>query len=347
LLADEDYYDALWEKYMSGVDLGTVTYDPLKIDPYMLQYDVESTIQHAVSAGLSPSAIQLLYDLWAMGSYGPGSLVETLWEEVSEVWEHTMWEIPGGMDVLPTALFRRAVEMGVNVQLGQRIVELHQRDGRVDVVAEDRGRIRCFSGAACICTMPVSMIQRLTVTPEWKPKKQAALDAAVYDRATKVLLEYETRFWEKEQIRGGGSYTNLPIQTVQYPAHADSHCQRGILLGAYAWAEKADYLASLPPLTRAKFVADCVGEMHIGSKEQWSQKYATATWNSETEFSGGAWMWSPPSYYTDHFSSLIEPHGQIFFAGEHCSIDHGWQNGAFASAQKAVIDVHALLSEAE
>lgn len=59
-------------------------------------------------------------------------------------------------------------------------------------------------------------------SPPLSTEKRLALRTIAYFSATKVLLVFETPFWERDNngIKGGATYTDLNIKQIFYPMSA-------------------------------------------------------------------------------------------------------------------------------
>ena len=67
------------------------------------------------------------------------------------------------------------------------------------------------------------------------PKEFATgLTAVPRGKLFKIGLQMKERFWEKEGIFGGISWTLQDIQQIWYPAHG-IHRQKGVVLAAYTF----------------------------------------------------------------------------------------------------------------
>ena len=80
------------------------------------------------------------------------------------------------------------------------------------------------------------------------PKEYAAgLTAIPRGKLFKIGLQMKERFWEKEGIYGGISWTLQDIQQIWYPAHG-IHRQKGVVLAAYTFDPRAgEKFARLAP----------------------------------------------------------------------------------------------------
>ena len=69
----------------------------------------------------------------------------------------------------------------------------------------------------CLCTIPLSILSQIDIKVGDAMKE--AIDAVPYDASVKIGLQFKRRFWEQDDdIYGGITYTDLPVQTLGYPA---------------------------------------------------------------------------------------------------------------------------------
>ena len=90
------------------------------------------------------------------------------------------------------------------------------------------------SSSQLLLTYIVRQIQFLPVKGTAPAKKlmdmYKALEDIFQSPATKVMLQYKERFWEKEpdNIHGGFSKTSMPVGQLYYPSDSDVKSKRGI-----------------------------------------------------------------------------------------------------------------------
>ena len=61
--------------------------------------------------------------------------------------------------------------------------------------------------------------------------------------------------------------------------------------------------------------------------------------------SKGAWATYTSAQRQRLYTALLEPDGEIYFAGEHCSYLTAWMAGAFESARYVVDKLHQRVSK--
>jgi monoamine oxidase len=62
---------------------------------------------------------------------------------------------------------------------------------------------------------------------------------------------------------------------------------------------------------------------------------ASIFWDSY-EYTHGAFSFLNPGDQTSLYPHTLTPEGSVFFAGEHCSLENGWIQGALIGALRAV-----------
>jgi monoamine oxidase len=76
-----------------------------------------------------------------------------------------------------------------------------------------------FHGDTVLVTVPATVASSIDFKPKLSTKKWYALRTAAYSAATKVLMVFETPFWERENEgkKGGSILTDLNVRQIYYP----------------------------------------------------------------------------------------------------------------------------------
>ncbi len=214
--------------------------------------DQQSLQQLCEAAGLSQEAIELLAVTSGQETLLPTAAPETLREELDATWTQGFDEITGGTDTLAAAF---AARLRSKPRLGCVVTGLMQDPARLRAAAlyREGGVQKRAEGDFLLCTLPLPVLSRIVVAPEFSGPKLRAIREINYDSSTKVLAVARRRFWEADDgIYGGGTFTDLPIGTAYYPtATAGARDPRvsagpGVLLASYSWGQTARRLAGLP-----------------------------------------------------------------------------------------------------
>jgi monoamine oxidase len=339
----DDFFDASIGRALKSLseaearDLSAVTPATARIRAL----DQQSLQQLAEAAGLSGEAIEFLATATGNEALMLSSATETLREELLDVWSQGFDEIVGGTDRLTAAFVAR---LRTKPRMGCEVVTLTQSaDGRrAGAIYREQDAHRRVEGDFVLCTLPCPVLSRLEVQPDMSGPKWRAIRELNYDSSTKVLAVTRRRFWETDDgIYGGGTFTDLPIQTAYYPSDnaqaRDSKVSRGpgVMLASYSWGQAARRLASLDHPARAAVALRHLSRVHPQLRETGMVRQ-TRSWSWDNHpWSGGAFAWFMPGQHTALYADLIAPEGRLYFAGEHASLTHTWMQGALESGLRA------------
>jgi monoamine oxidase len=248
-----------------------------------------------------------------------------------------MFQPIGGMDRIPAALTEA---IGAErVRLGCRASKVTQADDGVTVEYTDgAGRSRSISADYCIAAMPPHLLAKLP--HNLGSAVQTALGSIKPASASKIGIEYRSRWWETDhRIYGGITETDLDLSHVWHPSYG-FHGERGVLIGYYNTDANADRYAAMAPAQReARAVAQ--GEKIYGSKYRTELASSfSQSWSTIPDLQG-AWH-SLPGNSPDAavLKPLNAPAGRVLYAGDWLSYLDAWQHGAILSARKAVTALH-------
>jgi len=220
-----------------------------------------------------------------------------------------------------------------------------------------------------VCAIPFSSLVRIKLDPLFSPIKMQTIRELNYAIGQKTFIYFKHRFWEKgdenSRIIGGSSSTDLPIISIFYPSdHAEpvpgkidtyklrkghSPEEPGILLASYNWEQYAIRLGSLEPERRFHDIKRYVEKVH-GLPEYSLDKIAldfkSILWSEEPYIWGGV-CWYKAEQKRIFSYAIIKPeyNEQVFFAGEHASTKHGWQQGALQSGMRAANQIARKIRE--
>jgi monoamine oxidase len=243
----------------------------------------------------------------------------------------------GGMDMIAKAFAR---ELGPVIRYNAKVREIDQDSRGVKVHFEDStdpGSSHVASADWCVCTIPLSILGQLPMTVG-QPMRDA-ISAVPYASAIKVGLQFKRRFWEQDDlIYGGISYTNLPINTISYPASGYHSPGKGVLLGAYMWGPDAMRMTSLAPAERVRQAVEQGAQIHPQYPAEFDNGVAVA-WHRVPHTMGCFGLWTE-AMREQHFQNLCAIDGRIVLAGEHASYLPAWQEGAVTSAHDAIGRLH-------
>ncbi|MER6997303.1 NAD(P)/FAD-dependent oxidoreductase [Streptomyces sp. NPDC000410] len=240
-----------------------------------------------------------------------------------------------GMDQL---IQRLAARIRGPVHLGQKVAGLDVGDDHV-LVRLGRGPgagVRRYDYV--LCTVPFPVLRGLELTG-FDEDKLAVVREVDYCAATKVAVHCREPFWEREGIRGGASFSGGRIRQTYYPAAGGDRAHGAALLASYTIGDDAELLGRMPEPLRHQVVIEELARMHPQLlRPGMVLDVASIAWAEHPWTAGGcAIRWGKDAAACEEQRArAARPQKRLFFAGEHCSSEPAWIEGAVESALESV-----------
>lgn len=261
------------------------------------------------------------------------------WTGLSYSYQGTIFQPVGGMDALPRAFVPRLP--GV-ITYGAQVNALTATENGVTATYTDlaSGESRQAQADYCIATIPASIMSQMRL--QVGRELEAAMRQVPYAPSFKAGIEFTRRFWEEDdRIYGGISYTDSPLQLMQYPV-GDMNRSRigGVLLAAYQFGALATKYSGMTPERRMNLVRQDLAKIHPQSRDTYRSSVSVG-WHRVPWTLGCYGMYSDEGRKTV-YEVMSRRHGRVMLAGEHISYWNGWQEGALLSAISAVKEIHRV-----
>jgi monoamine oxidase len=247
-----------------------------------------------------------------------------------------MFQPVGGMDRIPYA-FEKAIGRD-KISYGAKVLGLRNTAAGVEVdYTNPDGRTKRLEADFAICALPPHIAAK--VQSNLPAETTAALHYAEPIDAGKMGIEYSRRWWELDhRIYGGITNTDTDLRNIWYPSNG-FHGERGTIIGYYNVEADARKFGALHPSARLATALELGAKIHGPGYAKDVQASFSVDWSS-VEHSEGAWVeW--PSQTDPRYKELLEPTGNIYFAGDHLSHAITWQHGAMVSARASVASLHS------
>jgi monoamine oxidase len=244
-------------------------------------------------------------------------------------------EAVGGMDNIVKG-FVRNIRSPILLNAQVQSIEL-QQDG-VDVVYNHKGERRKFSADYCFNSIPAYFMRGI---PNNLPDNyMEALNSMRQGWGVKVGLQMRERFWEREGIYGGMTTTSQRIGQIWYPSH-DIHREKGVVLGAYEFYDPTGFFDRMTPAERVEYAGKCGDRIHEGYSS-YIESGVSVCWRRMNHMMGcgAGWGWGAEDQRDKYYPVLQQPAGgRHYMVGDQISHHSSWQEGAFASAEFALLDL--------
>jgi monoamine oxidase len=317
---------APFEKF--GGDVSSNDWPPEGLKPY----DAMTTRQYTRAQGFTDAVDKY----FGLGFEDPwGSNFSALWiYRISTLspFERPLSRLRGGLDQLPKAF---AKELAGEIRYGAPVVSISQDSTGVGVTIEHNGLRDTLRAQRVVVTAPFPPLRSIDFAPALSAGKQRAIREMHYENLARVLLQLNSRPWEKDGLAGWAK-TDFPSEIWHL-----SHDRPGprALYGVYLKGSAADALLHMDEAQRIRYAAAHVDSIFPGVAA--AVEGGTSKVWSEDHWTGGAHA----SLVTGQITSLM-PHatsveGRLHFAGEHTSPWQAWMEGALESGERAAREVHA------
>ena len=178
--------------------------------------------------------------------------------------------------------------------------------------------------------------------------KARAIRECNYMPSFKAFITFKTQFWAKLGERYGKGLgvaaSDRSNRQVVYPSYG--YDSEGGVLQIYCWAQDAERMGALSDQERVneclKGIAYLYPEVDVYEEfAGYEPEINTKTWFWDQHAGGGAFALFKPGQFKSLYPTLLTPEfdGCLNFAGECCSVHHGWIVGALDSAYNAVRNI--------
>jgi monoamine oxidase len=360
------------QQIMSSEDNLNALFAQGPMTPYIRELERQTLYDYLRSNLDTDDAVELVGAVTGLEALWSKAVTMILRDEITQAKSTGLVEICGGTDLLPLGLAKALTSrMNVTLTLNTEVRSIYNRSDGVHLKLRSReegAELVCRDSDFVLCTLPFGVLRRIELDG-LTPQKMRAIRNLTYASSTKVLLHCRERFWESEDysIFGGGSQMDLINRQIYYPSDTvepslvqdrselssallrydiiektqagkstAEGLRSGVLVGSYCWGPDARRLGALSDCERVRVVSECISEIHPEIKDpDMVQGSASMFWD-EFDWSAGAFCFMKPGDFELYYKDTIEPEERLFFAGEHCSLDQGWMQGAAESAIRAV-----------
>ena len=264
-------------------------------------------------------------------------LSSRFWQRASFMFENPDWGEPlleavGGMDNIVKG-FARNIKSPIRLNAQVQSIQLQQNG--IDVVYNHKGKRKKLSADYCFNSIPTHFMPGI---PNNLPEDyRNGLKSLQPGWGFKIGLQMKERFWEREGIYGGATFTSQRIGEIWYPSHG-IHGKKGILLGAYQFYDPSMFFDRMTPEERIAYAANCGEKIHPGYSDH-IEAGVSVPWRRMNHMMGCGSRF-PEEARERYFSLLQQPAaGRHYMIGDQISYHSSWQEGALASVEVALLDL--------
>jgi len=232
----------------------------------------------------------------------------------------------GGAERLPEAMARRLTSP---VRFGKAVTRVVNDGTRAEVTCLDGSR---YSADFVVCTLPFSVLRRVTILPALPPLQAEAVAASVYGGTTHVILQPTAPFWEQDGY-GPSMYTDGPLERIFAPKMGDGIPFMRVWVNGFG----ADRLDQIPPAQLGEFVLREYERMRPAARGKLRVR-KVFSWGAEPFTLGHRHVFLPGQ--VNRFARQMDlPWQRMHFAGEHLRRMEFGMESAMETAERAAVEI--------
>ena len=246
-------------------------------------------------------------------------------------WAEPLMEAVGGMDNISKGFVRN---IRSPILTNAQVQSIQNTESGVDVIYNHNGERKKISADWCFNSIPAHFM--VGIPNNFSKDYNEGFAGVRPGNFFKIGLQMKERFWEREGIYGGITHTDQKINQVWYPSHG-IHKQKGVMLGAYTFGpEDSGFFERMSPEDRITYAAACGDKLHKGYSG-YVEAGVSVPWGRMNHMMGCSIEWTPETR-EKYYERMRAPEGRHYMIGDQISYHPTWQEGAFASAEYALLD---------
>ncbi len=242
-----------------------------------------------------------------------------------------------------------AAKLEGQINLKSMLTAISKKDGKYQLSFKDKPTVEADY---VVITIPFTMLRDVKIDlPEMTPEKENSIKELGYGQNNKLFIGYENRPWREGKNKFYGylfhkdihdGWDSSSIKSVA--SNKGVYCcffggDESIRLSKVAvnnpYAPPSHiWKTDLPDADIKKYVGQ-LETVFLGSAKAYSNKHAFACWSSYP-FIKASYTCPKPGQWNTAMLYTATPIGDVYFAGEHCSVDfQGYMNGAAETGRVA------------
>lgn len=250
------------------------------------------------------------------------------------------FHVHDGNDRIVSDLARRVHDAIETATVLEAITQ--RSDGRYDLAFRRDGSSVVATGTHVLLAMPFTMLRQVRMDVVLPPAKRRAIAELGYGTNAKLMVGFSSRPWRQPGGANGSVLTSLPFQLVWETSRLQDGAS-GILTNFSGGAHGVAVGQGTEAEQAARLVADLerifpgVKDAHVGMKA------VRFHWPS-FQWTRGSYASYHPGQWTSLRGAEQETVDQLFFAGEHCSLEaQGFMEGGCETGEAAATAILASL----
>ena len=306
--------------------------DDLSITDYLDQFDITPTIRELVRIGYvgeygreaeEQSSLNLLFLI--------GTEPDTF--EIFGISDER-FQVLGGNSQIPRELARRLTN---DIETGTALEEIRTlSNGNFQVSLRDGSRVFVRNYERILITIPFSVLRTIPLRVDLPPVKRLGIDELGYGTNSKLITAYREKVWRNFD-ETASVFTDIGFQNTWDPTPY-ARGENGLVTN-YTGGNLGVSVGSGTPESQAEIFLPQLEQVFPGVSQERIGPAVRAYWpgNPRTLGSYSCYL---VGQWTQLYTSERERAGNLFFAGEHTSVEYqGFMEGGTRSGERAAIQI--------
>lgn len=245
--------------------------------------------------------------------------------------------IDGGSDQVP---HRLAQLLADSIQTGTVLESLRSlSDGRYQVALRSGGSTIDRTYERILLTVPFSVLREIPLKVDLPPVKRLAINTLGYGTNSKLITSYREKVWRTRYGSTADVYTNLGFQNTWESSQSRYTPEEGLITN-YTGGRQGLVLGTATPEIHAQRLMPQLERVFPGIGAVRLQGRANrAYWPGEL-YSRGSYSCYLVGQWTQLYGVEGERVGNLFFAGEHTSVNYaGYMEGGCETGEAVAIAI--------
>jgi monoamine oxidase len=202
------------------------------------------------------------------------------------------------------------------------------------------GAMQKIEADYCMTSIPAHLLPG--IKNNFSPDYLAGLSSLGRGKLMKIALQMKERFWEREAIYGGITWTNQTVEQIWYPSQGIND-KKGVVLGAYPFEDENQMaLIRMTPQQRIDTAVEQGSKIHPDYAD-YVESGVSVPWYRMNFMLGCGAEWSEQAR-DQYFRLLQAPDRRHYLIGDQISFHTSWQEGAVSSAHHALSHLNQRVS---
>ncbi|TAH02811.1 MAG: FAD-dependent oxidoreductase [Sphingobacteriales bacterium] len=254
--------------------------------------------------------------------------------------QHEVLKIKGGSQHLSNKLHH---QLKNQVRLNYTLTNISQTNtNKFNLFFKNKSVTQHITADYVILAIPFSILRNIPLRVKMPAEKLNCINNLGYGNSSKFIMGFNGKPWRKAN-KDGQTYTNLSFGCTWDSSRMQSATAGSLTV--FGGGNMVKQMCDTPVLELSNQYLQDVEKIYPKSKTAYNQKTVKFCW-PQNVYSKAAYS----SFKTGQWSTLagweIAPVGNLFFAGEHCSLDfQGYMNGAAETGRLAAENIIQLINK--